>query len=251
MVEIALPLHARQVARRSVSLPSIRSANRWTTELLLIVAAYFASELSRGFADSSAATAIGHAHDVVGIEKHVGLFHEAGLQSFAHSVPGLSALLGYSYVSLHMVVTVGVLAWAYRYHRKAFPLLRNALIVASTIAVFVYWIFPTAPPRLAHVGIADTVSSATSVNLSSNALASFYNPFAAVPSMHIGFAVLAAATVGMLARRRLVKVIAAAYPVFVLFVIVATGNHFLFDAAAGAAVAVVAMALVRTPRPSR
>ena len=163
---------------------------------MLIVGAYLASELSRGFAHSTADTAIGHAHDVVSIEKHVGLFHEAGVQSFAHSVPGLSTLLGYSYVSLHTLVTVGVLAWAYRYHRNAYPLLRNALIVASTIAVLV------------------------------------------------------AATVGMLARRPLVKAIAAAYPIFVLFVIVATGNHFLFDAAAGAAVAVVAMALVRPPRSS-
>jgi PAP2 superfamily len=248
MVEIALPLHARRVARRSVTLPSLRSANRWTTELLLIVAAYLGSELSRGFAHSSADTAIGHAHDVVSIEKHVGLFHEAGVQSFAHSVPGLSTLLGYSYVSLHMLVTVTVLAWAYRYHRKAYPLLRNALIVASTIAVLVYWLFPTAPPRLAQVGIADTVSKATSVDLSSHAIASFYNPFAAVPSMHIGFAVLVAVTVATLARRPLVKAIAAAYPIFVLFVIVATGNHFLFDAAAGAAVAIAAMALVRTPR---
>jgi hypothetical protein len=251
MVEIALPLHARRVAQRSLPLPSIRSANRATVELLLIVAAYLGSELSRGFAHSTADTAIGHAHDVAGIERHVGLFHEAGVQSFAHSVPGLSSLLGYSYVSLHMIVTVAVLAWAYRYHRKAYPLLRNALIVASTIAVFVYWLFPTAPPRLAHLGISDTVSAATSVDLTSHAIASFYNPFAAVPSMHIGFAVLVAATVAILARRRLVKAIAVAYPVFVLFVIVATGNHFLFDAAAGAAVAAVAMIAVRSPRLSR
>src|SRR5207244_2240493 len=112
-----------------------------------IVGTYLARERSRGFAHSTADTAIGHAHDVVSIEKHIGLFHEAGVQSFAHSVPGLSALLGYSYVTLHMVVTVAVLAWAYRYHRKAFPLLRNALIVASSIAVLVYWIFPSPSPR--------------------------------------------------------------------------------------------------------
>jgi hypothetical protein len=217
-------------------------------ELLLIGAAYLASELSRGFAHSTAATAVAHAHDVAGLERHVGLFHEAGVQSFAHSVPGLSTLLGYSYVTLHMIVTVAVLAWAYRYHRKAYPLLRNALIVASSIAVLVYWFFPTAPPRLAHIGIADTVSAATNVNLTSHALASFYNPFAAVPSMHIGFAVIVAATVATLARRRLVKAIAVVYPFFVLLTIVATGNHFLFDALAGAAVAAVAIAAVRTPR---
>ncbi len=77
-------------------------------------------------------------------------------------------------------------------------------------------------------------------------VASFYNPYAAVPSMHIGFALLVGITVWRLARRRVVRAAALAYPVFVLFVIVATGNHFL-DAVAGAAVAVVAGVLSGLP----
>lgn len=138
-----------------------------------------------------------------------------------------------------------MLAWVYRNHRRAYPLLRNALIAASSIAIVVYWLFPTAPPRLAGVGIADTVSAATSVDLSSQSLASFYNPFAAVPSMHIGFAVLVAVTVARLSTRRVARALALAYPLFVLLVVVATGNHFLFDAAAGAAVAGVALVAAR------
>jgi hypothetical protein len=246
MVEIAFPLPARRIAAPALPRIRVRAANGWKTELLLIAGLYMGSEATRGFADGSAEVARGHAADVVSIERHVGIFHEAGVQSFAHSVPGLSALLGYSYVTLHMLVTGLVLAWAYRYRRHAYPVLRNALIAASAIAVVVYYLFPTAPPRLAQIGIGDTVSAATSVNLGSDALASFYNPFAAVPSMHIGFSVIAAATVFALTRRRVVRAIAAAYPIYVLLVIVATGNHFVFDAAAGALVAAVALTAARS-----
>ena len=102
--------------------------------------------------------------------------------------------------------------------------------------------------RRAGVGINDTVSGATSVNLTSHLVSSFYNPYAAVPSMHIGFALLIGVTVARLARRRIVRIAGAVYPLFVLLVIVATGNHFFLDAAAGAAVAVLAAAGVAAAR---
>jgi hypothetical protein len=69
-------------------------------------------------------------------------------------------------------------------------------------------------------------------------LGSFYNPLAAVPSLHFGYALLSGVTLAVLARRRWVRVLGALYPAFMLFDIVATGNHFLFDAAAGGVVVV-------------
>jgi hypothetical protein len=246
MVEIAFPL---QLARPALPRPrfSLRVAHSWKIEALLIAGLYLASELSRGLADGSAETARAHAHDVVAIERAAGVFHEGSVQSAAHSIPGVPTLLGYSYVTLHMLVTGVVLFWAYRRRPDIYATLRNALMVASAIAVVVYWLFPTAPPRLSGLGISDTVSNATSVDLGSHSLASFYNPYAAVPSMHIGFAVLAAVTVVRLSRRSLLRAVATAYPLFVLLVIVATGNHFVFDAAAGALVALVAY-FVTLPR---
>jgi hypothetical protein len=121
-------------------------------------------------------------------------------------------------------------------------MLRNTFFAANAIAIVGYWLFPTAPPRLAGVGIGDTVSGATSVNLTSNVVSAFYNEYAAVPSMHIGFSVISGLAIVALARSRAMRVAGALYPLFVLFVIVATGNHFFFDAAAGALVAAVAIA---------
>jgi hypothetical protein len=154
-------------------------------------------------------------------------------------------------VSLHLVVTVIVLAWVYRRRRNMYARLRNTLVLSSALAVAVYGLFPTAPPRLAGVGITDTVSAATSVRLDSTLVASFYNPYAAVPSMHICFSLVVGTALVLLSRHAVWRVVGALYPVFVLFVIVATGNHFFVDAAAGAAVAgtaaVAAALLSRRP----
>jgi hypothetical protein len=80
----------------------------------------------------------------------------------------------------------------------------------------------------------DTVTDNAKVNLSSDLLGSLYNPFAAVPSLHFGYALLVGVTVGMLARGRVARAIGWSYPAVMMIVIVATGNHFFFDAAAGA-----------------
>ncbi len=148
-------------------------------------------------------------------------------------------LLGIAYLTLHLAVTVAVLLWLHRRRPAAFPLVRTTLVLASGLALVGYLVYPTAPPRLAGIGIADTVSS-DHVDLNSGLVSSLYNPYAAVPSMHFGYALVAGAAVAWLTRRRLLQAAAAFYPAFVLLVIVATGNHFLFDALAGAAVTALA-----------
>ena len=114
------------------------------------------------------------------------------------------------------------------------------------VALVGYVVFPAAPPRLASLGISDTVSTGAHVNLSSHVLGSLYNPFAAVPSLHFGYALLVGVGVATLAQHRAVRIAGAFYPFVMLFVIVATGNHFFFDAAAGAVVVGVAALVART-----
>ncbi|MBA3842500.1 MAG: phosphatase PAP2 family protein [Actinobacteria bacterium] len=101
------------------------------------------------------------------------------------------------------------------------------------------------PPRPAwRESASPTPSVARPRSTSPNVASAFYNPYAAVPSMHIGFSLLVGVTIVLLAERRLVRIAGALYPLFVLFVIVATGNHFFLDAAAGALVAILAGAAV-------
>ena len=124
-------------------------------------------------------------------------------------------------------------------HRRrphAFPFLRTTLIVSTALALVGYVLCPAAPPRLAGLGFADTVTTHTGLNLSSDLLGSFYNPIAAVPSLHFGYSLIVGVALAQLASYRWLRIVGAAYPAAMLLIIVGTGNHFIFDAAAGAVV---------------
>jgi hypothetical protein len=156
-------------------------------------------------------------------------------------MPGLAVLLDVAYLTLHLAVTAAVLLWLHQRRPTAFPFVRTTLLVASALGLVGFLAYPTAPPRLAGIGIADTVSNGH-VNLNDGLVSSLYNPYAAVPSMHIGYALIVATSLLRYGRGRLVRALGTLYPAFVLLVVVATGNHFFLDAAGGALVAALAIA---------
>jgi hypothetical protein len=207
-------------------------------ELLALAVLYGVYEIVRGFGEENWTAARAHTADIVALERHLNLFVERDVQNLAGDLPGLPALLGFLYVALHFAGTAAVLTWVHSRRPHAFPFLRTTLIASTAIALVGYVLYPAAPPRLAEMGFADTVSSNTGLNLSSDLLGSLYNPIAAVPSLHFGYSLIVGVALAQLASRRWLRVLGAAYPALMLLIIVATGNHFLFDAAAGALVVV-------------
>jgi PAP2 superfamily len=232
----------------------LSTRHRLRSEVAVVLGLYGLYELARGLVVSDARDADHHAHDVVALERWLHIFAEANVQHAARNLPGLTSLLGTAYLTLHLAVTVGVLLWLHTRRPAAFPFVRTTLLIASALALVGFLAYPTAPPRLAGIGIADTVSNGH-LDLNKGFVSSLYNPYAAVPSMHIGYALIVAASLLLYARRPLVRALGVLYPPFVLLVVVATGNHFFFDAAAGALVAAVAGAasfvLTRGAAPSR
>jgi hypothetical protein len=219
-------------------------------ELALVLGMYAAYEATRGLAAGDAHVALRHAQDIVSLERSLHIFVEAHVQHAARAVPGLIGTLSFAYLTLHLTVTGALLLWVHRSRPDAYPLVRTTLLLTSALAVVGYIVFPTAPPRLSGVGIADTVSRGR-VNLNTGLVRSFYNPYAAVPSLHVGYALIVGTSLARYARRTIARVAALAYPPCVLFVIVVTGNHFLTDAAAGAAVtglALIGARLLVTPQ---
>ena len=118
-------------------------------------------------------------------------------------------------------------------------------MIATAIALVGYVLFPAAPPRLAGLGFADTVTHSTGLDLSSDMLGALYNPFAAVPSLHFGYALIVGVSLATIARHRVVRVLGALYPPAMLLIIVATGNHFFVDAALGGLAVVVGWLVAR------
>jgi hypothetical protein len=206
------------------------SPHRGLVEVATLFVLYGLYEVVRGQGHATVSVAREHTDWIVSLERHLHVFGERAVQQAAHWLPGVPTLLGIAYIVLHFVGTGAFLVWLYRKHPERFPRVRNTLIAATGIALAFYVLFPVAPPRLAGLGFVDTVSDSAKVNLSSDLLGSLYNPFAAVPSLHFGYALLVGMTLVALGHR----VIGWSYPALMMIVIVGTGNHFFFDAAAGA-----------------
>jgi PAP2 superfamily len=223
----------------------VTSPQRGLVEVATLASLYGVYELVRGQGSATLAGARTHTDWIVSLERHLHVYGEHALQRGVHALPGLGTLLGVAYIVLHFLGTATVLVWIHRRHRSAFPLVRNTLILSTAVALTVYVLFPVAPPRLSGMGFTDTVSKGAHVNLSSDMLGSLYNPFAAVPSLHFGYALLVGVAVGVLASRRWVRALGFAYPAVMLLTIVGTGNHFFFDAAAGGLVVAASFLVAR------
>jgi PAP2 superfamily len=211
-------------------------------EAVSVLALYATYEAARGLVAGNRRVAIEHAHAVASLERKLNLFVEPNVQHAISQVPLMLTMLGSAYLTLHLSLTAGVLVWLHQRRPTIFPQVRTTLLAASGLALIGFVSFPTAPPRLAGVGVHDTVSNGH-VNLNKGLISSLYNPFAAIPSMHIGYALIVAAALSRLGSTRTTRIAGVLYPVLVLLVIVATGNHFFFDAAAGVVVAAAAYPL--------
>jgi hypothetical protein len=225
--------------------------NAGGAEMALLGGLYGIYEIVRGFGGENWPAALRHTADIVALERALGVYVERGVQEAAHAVTGLPSVLGFAYIVLHLALTPAILVWVYRTRRGSFAVVRTTLIASTAIALVVYVLYPAAPPRLANLGFSDTVSAHGGFNLSSDFLGSLYNPIAAVPSLHFGYALLVGVAVAALARRRAVRVAGAFYPLAMLWIIVATGNHFFFDAVAGGVVVGFGYAVARRVVASR
>ena len=139
-----------------------------------------------------------------------------------------------------------MLVWLYLRHNERFYFVRNMFMIAMGLALVGYVLLPTAPPRFfPELGFVDTIAYYVNVKHDSGLVALFFNPYAAVPSMHVAFALMISIPTMLIVRNRVAKVLWALYPLVVTFVVLVTGNHWFLDAVIGAAVAGTAALVAR------
>ena len=211
-------------------------------QLTLFAGAYYVYRLVRGVVDGQTAIAFDHARTLVDAERGMGLFFEPKLQQSALDQHWIVAAANWAYVNSHFTVTVTFLIWLYLARNHAFYYVRNMFLIAMGLALVGYVVYPTAPPRLLpEWGFTDTVTEAVG-SAQANSAKLLYNPYAAMPSMHVAFALMIAVPAMKLVANRVLRVVWAFYPALVTFVVVVTANHFWLDAAVGAAVAAMSAA---------
>jgi PAP2 superfamily len=190
--------------------------------------------------DWSQATA--NAQHVERLEQVTHIAWEQGIQRWFLQFPEVVKGMNWFYLSSHFFVTGAFFVWLYWRNREGFSIFRNGFLLATSIALVIHWRYPTAPPRLANMNIKDTIDLYSGVNIGGPHHERFANPVAAVPSLHAGWALALGIGILLYARNWFLRVLGMLYPVAVLLTIVATGNHFIFDAVAGALVMAVGFA---------
>lgn len=205
-------------------------------------------ELVRALTEGSRAAAIANAQSVVDLERSTGTFFEVNLQGAVLNQHWIVSVTNFLYMNLHFPLGTAFLTWLYLRRNETFYFIRNVFIGTMALAISVHAIFPTAPPRLLpQYGFVDTIQRISHVNQDTGAISLLINRYAAVPSVHVGYALVIGVTCALLARRRWAKVLWACYPLLMLFIVVATANHFWFDGLAGALIVGVAVLLARYP----
>lgn len=236
----------RDVDARQVFAPAVRKPPIWR-ELLLIVLFYSAYMGIRILINkpSGSEEAFRHARQIFSWEKATGLDIELGLNEHLLKYEWLAVAFNLFYLSAHFIVTIGVVIWLYRSRPGQYAWLRAGILIATGLALIGFWQYPLAPPRfMPSFGFIDPVVFFDTPGLySSGASTTMANQYAAMPSMHAGWAVWCGIALFLLGRRWWVKAFGIAYPLTTVVVIMATANHFILDAAVGVALILLGLAV--------
>jgi hypothetical protein len=210
-----------------------------------VAVGYFGYALVRLAVRAGHGAAFGQAAQLWEAERWLHVDVETSLNYLVTSDPALARLTGYYYGLLHFIVTPLTLAWLYLRRPAAFPRLRSALVLATAGANLVFWTWPVAPPRFAVAGMTDVLSQYHILGAGDpRGPDSMVNLYAAMPSLHVAWAVWCAVAVATATRSRW-RHLAWLYPVATTFVVLASANHFVLDAAGGAAITALGLLVTR------
>lgn len=214
-------------------------------ELVAVAVAALVYYLVRGAVSDRAEEAFHRARDILELEQRFWLDWETAIHE---SILGSNALIDFAngtYFWGHMPLLIVLAVWLWRSHRTIWRTFRNALLISAAVGMVCYFLVPTAPPRLMpDLGYIDTLALRAAPAYQAQEVGLFVNPYAALPSLHVGWALLAGLAVWQTSRHPLMRAFAVAIPLSQSWAVVATANHWTLDAFAGIAVCAIAWLIV-------
>jgi PAP2 superfamily len=193
------------------------------------------------------ARAAENAARIVALERRLGIHLEPAMQAhFLGSRRRLLGALNVAYVTANIVLTLGVMTRLFNRSDPAYHHVRRATMLGMLAAQPVFLVFPTEPPRKQE-HLVDTIEEVSGFDLDSGWIVKLYNPIAAMPSIHMVFAVCTSSALLASERSPVVRALAWSYPPAVAYTVLVTANHFVLDVVAGVALAAAAISLT-SPR---
>ena len=232
----------------------------WWIEIALVLVFDLIYESVRNLNQAGAQHAYDNAIRLIGWQRALGLYHEHAMQQWALHYEWLIVAANYYYGSAYIAVTIFALVFLYVRVPDDYPLWRNTLLAGTLLGLIGFAAFPLMPPRLldgmgghAPFGYVDTlVKYRTFWSFDSSAMKSISNQYAAMPSLHCGWALWGCAVFLPRVRSWWAKALAVAYPVATILVVIITANHYLLDAVGGAVIFLLGYGIARaTTRAGR
>ncbi|ADP81023.1 phosphatase PAP2 family protein [Pseudofrankia inefficax] len=224
---------------------------RWWVEIPAIASLYGLYTGIRGLKSDDLAGADRTARRLLHLEQVTHLNPEHPLNNFLVHATVLAVPACYFYATLHYILTPVVLAWMYRRNPAHYRRARSTILLTTILGLVGFWLLPTTPPRLLHgAGFHDTMAQVSDWGWwdddasAPRGLGGLTNQYAAMPSLHCAWALWCGFLIARHARRPVIRVLGASYPVLTTLVVMSTGNHYFFDAVGGIVDLVLAAGIV-------
>lgn len=218
---------------RSRASPWARANLPWIAgQVGIVVLGAFIYFRVRGLTDSATSVAVAHAHHLFHVEKLLGIDVEPTLQSPLHGSEALETFANWVYIWGHWPVIIATMVWLVARHRDVFLQLRDAMLVSGALGIIVFMTYPVAPPRLAGLGLVDTITQSSDSYRYLQPPA-FVNQYAAMPSLHVGWDLLVGMAIFAATTNVALRALGCLMPLAMAYAVVATANHFVLDVVAG------------------
>jgi hypothetical protein len=201
--------------------------------------------LVRGLTVANIDVAVRHAHDIVTYEKGAGIYVEPSMQDLVDDAHWLTTLMNWVYVWGHWPVITLTLLWLVLDHPVGYRITRNAMLISGAVGLLLFALFPVAPPRLADLGLIDTVTNYSSAYRYLQP-AAFVNQYAAMPSLHVGWDLLIGIALFTYSQHRAIRFVGIALPVLMAVSVLATANHYVADVVVGITLVLVSQKAARS-----
>lgn len=186
----------------------------------------------RGLTEGSADAAVARGKDILAFERSLGIDLEGALQAPVRTSETLETIANWTYIWGHWPVIAITMLWLAWRHRVIFLRLRDSMMVSGAVGMLIFVSFPVAPPRLAGLGMLDTVTDSSEAYRVLQPPA-FVNQYAALPSLHAGWDLLVGISIVSAASSLALRVVGIAMPVLMGLAVLMTANHYLIDVVAG------------------
>lgn len=216
------------------------SRYRIVNELVVIGVLYSVYAFGRVLAAHHSRIAIKNADDVWSFERMLRIPSETSMQDLILHAPSLVKAANFYYATAHFTLTIALLLWLFCKFPHQYLVARTGLAVATLLGLLVHFSFPLAPPRmLPQLGFVDT-GMVFGQSVYGPVGTGVANQFAAMPSFHVGWAVLVAIILVTTLRTRW-RWLAFLHPALTAIVVVVTANHFWIDGVVGTALVLLGM----------